>query len=176
MKTITQVSSSSITHCPDDLLSNVAKVGDIFVASEYGASVHSDREKHPVLSEFMTSPEVTRNEGFLLLRRVTSKTSVSDKTSRNCMQYETENIHPVEMLQSFDMKAEVSNPVALNYLHSMDPPTSRNLKSKLPYTPQCGTNTLYQSYANGITCAAMLVYMEGKIFFLSSRHLFILWV
>jgi hypothetical protein len=105
------VSEDSLLHCPVNEKHH-ASVGDIFVASTHGKSVHSKEHGH--LGTYMRSESVLRNQGFLLLRRVVSKSTVSSN-EKTCSSYVTEDVHPIELFHSFHIDSEAESPFETEY-------------------------------------------------------------
>jgi hypothetical protein len=68
------------------------------------------------------SPAVARNQGFLILRRVVSVTASDfplhgeQQSMDQCYQCVTEELHPIELFESFEIKSEIDHLYQTNFI------------------------------------------------------------
>jgi hypothetical protein len=117
-------------HC-HGLHSTAFKIGDMLVASATKASATTFSSKvggrgarNHLFKNYLASERVTRNEEFSILRRVTSVShdhgDISTLLARqlttreieegNCRAYETEDLHPLELLESYEIHSNITIP------------------------------------------------------------------
>jgi len=115
---IRSMDAFEIEHCgAHSLAASAPAVGDVFIASRDGESVHS-RSHSSLVSSYLQSHHVRRNEHFLILRRVIKRFDAPHGSP--CTRLATEDIHPLEILESVNIHANVSRPVQTT-LYGDDP-------------------------------------------------------
>lgn len=112
--TIRDIGISHVIHCAATD-AEILRVGDLIVASEFGSSVHSQESvAGRRLSTFMQSPQVTRNEGFLVIRRITASSTADADTNTKCLRHETVDQHPLEtLIAGFDVRVDAKSPFSV---------------------------------------------------------------
>jgi hypothetical protein len=121
------ISDDGLLHCPAESTITVdsfhvhANIGDIFIASEHGSAVHSKASGH--LKAYMSSPSVSRNKGFLLIRRVVAREVRESVGKKTCMSYRTEDLHPIELFDSFRVQSTAESPFRTEYFSAPDTDT-----------------------------------------------------
>lgn len=130
---VKEISKRKLVHCvnpqaqdPVPAATGVPEVGDIFMATSHGDEVHSSGSTtnvHRNLVDFMNSPHVRQNKGFLMLRRVVQV--VDRNNARNtrilegkdasivngeddiCRTIHTEDIHPFDLFHNFKINTSL---------------------------------------------------------------------
>jgi hypothetical protein len=154
---IEHVDDDSITSCHP---TEEASIGDIFVATEYGASFHSNSSINSKTAQFFTDPSGRKHEGFILLRKVRN---VHGSTKNGCRTYATEEIHPYELINGFTSNSTIKKVSSLStYLQYNNRPLDRGLTSCQKYSQiASGANYIVTGEANGefyVTCPTNMVY------------------
>lgn len=117
--TIHEMTEGTMLQCHDHVgsLSQMQKpiVGDVFVFSEKGLKSHIESKamKKDVM-KFVQQPHIARNKGFALIRKVVS-VSYTSRDAHECIHYTTEDLHPLEVIESFTMKSNFSQPYSTRY-------------------------------------------------------------
>jgi hypothetical protein len=134
--TIHDIDKNHVIHCSDindrklDNKKSVfnSKDGDIFIASTYGANIHSNLNGDILnpLSNYMKSTKHTsRNKGVQLLRQVVKKEKYDHKdNTKECIKFHTEDIHMIELFDNFEINSDIVHPFTKSYL------TERQIKEK----------------------------------------------
>jgi hypothetical protein len=132
---IKSLDDNNLSYCHDDE-DPMMDLGDIFVASEHGTFHHSRSDGHPKhLAQYLRSSKIQSNTGFLLLRKVIQKHS-DGLNGLNCHSYVTEDVHPLDLFSSFDIKSSITQPFH-KHLEAMPNPSSPLIpctSSEFPYT------------------------------------------
>ena len=105
---VQEIDHDYVIHCPSSR--KHITVGDIIIASERGISVHSNT----LLQDYIQTPMVRKNKGLKILRRVTYSNPIGS-SSGNCMEYETEDIHPLELFHEINAVVNISRPFSTEY-------------------------------------------------------------
>jgi hypothetical protein len=116
------IDDSGFHYCHD---SSLPKVGDILIASEHQRLLM----KESIFGHYMSSPRITRNKGFLLIRRVLSMSTLKPRpqsqlrtnepmypfSNEHCLEYKTEELHPIELFESFNIHSEIDHKYQTTY-------------------------------------------------------------
>jgi len=111
------ISESSFVKCESSMDESI-QIKDVIISSKegYTKTLHeSSTSIPPNVHSFMTSAQMKRHKGFLLIREVRSKEALSlDKVSgglRNCYKYRTNDLHPLEIFHEFSIQSSISPPI-----------------------------------------------------------------
>lgn len=150
-QSIREIDSDKVVHCPaiasaadadadasTGLRHTHLQEGDIIVASEHGAHVHSHETSPASLLSFMRSDAVTRNQGFKLIRRVVSVHQASASASAShCKTYMTEDLAALDLFHSFSIDTVAQSPFQYTS-HMIDESDTNHGGRRLACTPGAG--------------------------------------
>lgn len=123
---VKDISDRKLLHCPNPQTQQATgsspEVGDIFMATSHGDDIHSSvstANVHRNLVNFMNSPHVRQNKGFLMLRRVvqidntppadiiSDARGLEDVDTDACRTVHTEDIIPFDLFHDFKINTAV---------------------------------------------------------------------